>query len=598
MRLPRLNAKADQLTLLNQFMGVNKNYSIQDSEFSDMKNITNDYFPVLANRKKRGIIRSLTKPQGFLGGQYLAYVDDDKLYYNENMVKQLAKTGKDRQLVMMGAYLVVFPDGYIYNTYSKEEATIENETSADGVTITLCKLDGTAYNGDNTVVSDTEPEDKKKYWLDTSGEIAVIKMYSDTYSSWTAVATTYVKFEASGIGKGFAEYDAVHFAGVDTGEWCYNGYDFNQNNIIYACGDDYLIVAGLINLNHTNSKTITFKRELPQMDFVCEQDNRIWGCSSDNHEIYACKQGDPKNWYFYGGLDSDAYAVSVGSEDVFTGAIAYAGYVFFYKENGYHKLYGTKPSNYELTWKAGKGVQKGSERSLVAVSDYIVYKARDGVCMYDGTTTKISDNLGLEPYYDAVAGAYRDKYFISMRDADYNYRLYVYDTTKGTWVIEDDLRVKYMAMANAGFYVVDYSNQMFVVNNEFIEIALFPMRDESHYYPSGDIYPGNGAAGDMEEAVEWSFETGDIGMMDPYHKYIKRLLIRLLLETETKMRIEIMYDSSGEWINLMEYYATRKRSYEIPVVVRRCDHCRLRFSGLGDFKLFSIAKATEEGSGR
>lgn len=598
MRLPKLNIKSDQITVLSQFLGVNKNLSVQDAEFSDMKNITNDYFPVIANRKRRGILNALTKPQGVIGGKCLAYVDDDTLYYDGKEVKQLEKTGKDRKLVMMGAYLVVFPDGYVYNTYNKDEYTIENETKAEGVAITLCKLDGTAYNSENTVVSDQEPEDKNKYWLDTSGDTVVIKMYSNSYSSWTAVATTYVKFEATGIGKGFAEYDAVRFEGVDTGGWCYNGYDFNQNNIVYDRGDDYLIVVGLIDLNHTNSKAITFRRELPQMDFVCEQDNRIWGCSSENHEIYACKQGDPKNWYFYGGLDSDSYAASIGSEDVFTGAIAYGGYVFFFKENGYHKLYGSKPSNYELIWKAGRGVQKGSERSLVSVADYIVYKARDGVYMFDGTTVKISENLGIEPYYDAVAGAYRDKYFISMRDADYKYRLYIYDVTKGTWVIEDDLCVKYMAMANEGFYIVDYDNRLLVVNNEVIEVAVFPLRSEKYFYPNDDIYPGNGTVGDLEETVGWSLETGDIGMNDPYHKYIKRIIIRILLDADTKMRMEIMYDSSGEWINLMEYYATRKRSYEIPVVIRRCDHCRLRFSGWGDFKLFSIAKVTEEGSAR
>lgn len=596
MNLPRLNARAEGVTVLSQFLGVNKNYSIQDAQFADMTNLTNDYFPVLANRKKRGIISSLTNPQGFLGGKYLAYVDDNRLFYNEKLIRELEETDAERKLVMMGAYLVVFPDGYIYNTYTGEDETICNRTSAKGVSISLCKLDGTVYDADNTVVSGNEPEDKKKYWIDTSQDTVVIKMYSDTYSSWTSVATTYVKFQAPGIGRGFAEYDAVKFEGVDGGDWLYNGYDFNQNNIVYACGDDYLVVAGLINIYHTNSGTITFRRELPEMDFVCEQDNRIWGCSSENHEIYACKQGDPKNWYFYGGMDSDSYAVTVGTEDVFTGAVAYAGYVFFFKENGYHKIYGNKPSNYEMVWKPGRGVQKGSEQSLVTVSDFIMYKARDGVCLYDGTSQKVSDALGTEPYYDAVAGAYRDKYFISMRDRDYRYRLYVYDTTKGTWVIEDDLKAKYMALANDGFHIVDQDNRMFVVNYEVLVQALFPGMDS--LYPDDDLYPGDGIGGEIEDTVDWSFESGDMGMGDPYHKYLKRLIVRLWLDTGTRMRIEVMYDSSGEWKELVNYHATRKRSYEIPVAVQRCDHCRIRFSGRGDFRLYSIARQTEEGSGK
>jgi hypothetical protein len=153
-----------------------------------------------------------------------------------------------------------------------------------------------------------------------------------------------------------------------------------------------------------------------------------------------------------------------------------------------------------------------------------------------------------------------------------------------------------MALANDGFHIVDYYNQMFVVNNEVMSKAKFPGMEE-YLYPSEDLYPGDGIAGDIEGTFEWSFETGDIGTDDPYHKYLKRILLRIWLDTSTRMRIQIMYDSSDEWIELMDYYATRKRSYEIPVVVQRCDHCRLRFSGWGDFRMFSIAKQTEEGSG-
>lgn len=87
-------------------------------------------------------------------------------------------------------------------------------------------------------------------------------------------------------------------------------------------------------------------------------------------------------------------------------------------------------------------------------------------------------------------------------------------------------------------------------------------------------------------------------MNTPFQKYIKRILLRLWLDTSSKIRVEVMYDSSDEWINVMEYYATRKRSYEMPIPVQRCDHMRIRMTGWGDFKLYSIAKVVEEGSGR
>ena len=61
--------------------------------------------------------------------------------------------------------------------------------------------------------------------------------------------------------------------------------------------------------------------------------------------------GDPKNWNCFLGLDNDSYAATVGTQNEFTGIAAWSGYLFFFKEDGFHKLYGTKPSNYEMQWK-------------------------------------------------------------------------------------------------------------------------------------------------------------------------------------------------------------------------------------------------------
>lgn len=598
--LPQLNKKSSSITMLNTFLGVNKNLSIGDAEFSDMKNMTNDFYPVIANRKKRGIIGTLTKPQGILGGKYLAYVDDDKLYYDESYVCDLEESGAERQLVMMGAYLCVFPDGVIYNTDSQKVEKIENEVIQTGVSVSLAKLDGTAYNDENTVWSNQEPEDKSKYWVDTSEVPVIMKMYSDSLSSWISVATTYIKVSAEGIGAGFQAYDAAKFTGFDSGH-TYNNMDINQTNIIYAAGEDYLIIAGLIDEGWENQGEVVIKRELPEMDFVCEKDNRLWGCSSKNHEVYSCKQGDPKNWNFFGGLDSDSYAATVGTQNVFTGCVSYAGYVFFFKEDGYHRLFGSKPSEFQMQWKPGRGVQQGSEKSIAIVNEKLLFKARDAVCEYDGGMITISENLGTEPYYDAAGGGYREKYYISMRDSDYRWRLYVYDITKGTWCIEDDICVKYMAYANNGTYIIDDDNNLFVVNNEKIYTKIFPMDtnlEEIYHYPGEDIFPGNIISGTMEGNMEWYLESGDIGMDSPMHKYVKNLNIRLQLAEQAKLKIEIMYDSSMDWEYVMEFYCTRKRSYEIPIPVRRCDHFRIRLSGWGEVRIFSITKAMEGGSGK
>lgn len=599
--LPNLKASRDNVTMVNTFLGLNKGPVIKETEFSDMRNMTNDYYPVMASRKQRGLIRRLTKPQGILGGKYLSYVDDNKLYYDESFVMQLEETDKERKMVQMGALLCVFPDGVVYNTNTKTIERVRNKRESAGtVTMRMCKLDGTEFTDKNTHIGTTEPQDKSAfpYWLDTSGSTVILKMWSPTYAMWTSVATTYVKISATGIGTGFKDYDAVTFSGITIKG--YNDYDFNKSLIVYKAAEDYMIVAGMIDLYHTQTETVTAERKLPDMDYVCELDNRIWGCSSDNHEIYACKLGDPTNWNCYAGLNSDSYAATVGSQDDFTGCCSYGGYVYFFKEDGYHKLYGTKPADYTMVWKSCRGVQKGSDKSIAIVNDVMIFKSRDAIVAYDGSQTTISEKLGVEPYYEAVAIGYRNKYYVAMRDVDYNYLVYVYDITKGTWNVEDEKMFRYAAYADNGAYFVDKEYDLYVINNEKIYMKYFPSEsdlEEIYMFPNDGLYPGNIASGKLEDIIDWSITTGDIGLDNPYRQYLKRLNIRMQLEANSKVLFEIEYDSSGEWEYITEYYTSKKRSCEIPIAVKRSDHVRLRISGRGFFRLFSIAKAVETGSG-
>lgn len=625
MRLPVLNQRKskyqDKVSFVNAFLGLNKGLNIADSEFEAMENMTTDYYPVFSTRKKRGVFETLTKPLGICGGDKLIYVDDNKLYIDRTQKLALSSTDKERQLVMMGAYLCIFPDGIVYNTLDDTHETINNEvTTSTAVTMRMCKLDGTEFTSSNTHVGTTAPSNTTiyPYWLDTSvPDNVVLKMWSDTYSMWNSVATTYVKISATGIGEGFNDYDSAKFSGI--GISGYNNYNFNDNLIIYKASDDYLIVAGLMDLYYTQNDPVTVKRELPMMDYVCELNNRIYGCryGSNNagefvNEIYASKLGDPKNWFAYAGLSSDSYAASCGSEGEFTGIAAYQGYLFFFKEDGFHKLYGTEPSNFQMIYRPGRGVAQGCYKSIAVVNQILFYKSRDAIVAYDGSENIISTKLGLEPYYDAVAVGYRNKYYISMRDKEYNYKMFVFDVAKATWCIEDNLHVKYMTYADNATYVIDYDNRLLCINEEDIYDLYFPHEivnesnritvsgvdyDSQYNFPNDNVFPGPIERGSIEGTLEWSFTTGDLGLDNPYNKYLKRVHLRMQQEANSKVKIEIEYDSSGEYEYVTELYSPKKRSFDIPISVKRADHVKLRISGWGEYKLYSITKIVESGSG-
>lgn len=604
MELPGLTSRRASASMLNIFRGYNHNLRIADGEFYDMQNLTADNYPVMSVRARRAIVAKLSNPKGIFGCKNIVYVDNEQLFYDHACVCDLKAEYSDceRKFAMIGAFLCIFPDKIVYNTYTGELKDMENTvmTSAPP-TLTLCRLGGKQFTDENTSTGDTEPDKATyKYWIDTSTDPVVIKMWSENTSEWTPVGTTYVKVEAEGIGKGFEEYDAVEFSGIDINENIYNGYDFNQTNILYEVSDNYVVITGFINKVFENSRNITLRRKVPDMDFVAEMDNRVWGCSSENHEIYACKQGDPTNWYCYMGLASDSYAATVGTDGDFTGCINYRGTLYFFKDNGVHSVYGTKPANFQVNWKTMRGVQKGSEKSLVVLNEYLFFKSRDGICMFNGGMSEnISEAFGKDNYYEAVAGVYLNKYYVSMRNEDYEYSMFVYDSKKDLWMREDDTIAKGFAYADGGLYLINQDNQLQVINSETVYEKIFPMRErlgETYIYPNEEFGPGNVISGVLEDAVEWSATTGEIGLDTPYSKYIKRFILRMVIDTSAKCKVEAMYDSSDVWEPVMEYYCTKKRSVEIPLRVRRCDHMRLRFSGVGDVKIYSSAKVVEEGA--
>jgi hypothetical protein len=183
---------------------------------------------------------------------------------------------------------------------------------------------------------------------------------------------------------------------------------------------------------------------------------------------------------------------------------------------------------------------------------------------------------------------------------------------KGTWVVEDDLKALFMCYADNATYIIDKDFNLFCINNEAIAFYFFPHQivnqanvitvdnveyDSVYNFPNDECYPGPVLFGYNEGPVEWSFTTGDLTFDDPYHKYVKRVNLRMSQDDNTKVKIEVEYDSSGEWEYVTEHYAAKKRSYLIPIQVRRADHLRLRLSGWGEFRLYSITKAVEGGSG-
>ena len=68
------------------------------------------------------------------------------------------------------------------------------------------------------------------------------------------------------------------------------------------------------------------------------------------------------------------------------------------------------------------------------------------------------------------------------------------------------------------------------------------------------------------------------------------------VDSGASVRIDIKCDGVGEWQEKARFSVTNKRSFSVPIIPRRCDTMRLRISGIGGCRIYSISKIVEKGS--
>ena len=579
MKYPTLYEWESSRQMIDTFRGYNHNLRIGDGEFFDMENMTSDYYPVLSPRGKRGVYATPVKPAGMIAKDSLCYIDGTEFVMNEYRIN-MGLNDEPKQLISMGAYVIIMPDKKYINTldmtdYGNIEASF---TSTTDVTFQLCTREGEAYTDTTVYASEPEAPNNLDLWIDTSSGPHTLKKYSSSSAVWVAVPTTYIKISATGIGAAFEQYDGITISGITPA----NVQDLNGSAVVWSRGDDYIVVVGILDMATTQSfeedGAIKVERKMPNLDFVIESENRLWGCrygvaanGEVVNEIYSCKLGDFKNWNCFMGLSTDSYVASCGTDGQFTGAITHLGYPLFFKETCLHKVYGNFPSNFQIQTTACRGVQKGCERSLAIVNEVLYYKGRSAVCAYDGSLpVEISAALGDERYSNAIAGGHGNKYYVSMQsDIDAAYHLFVYDASKGMWHKEDNLQADAFCSCRGELYCIDH-------NSKKIVTML--------------------GSGTQDEEVSWMVQTGDIGISSPDMKYVSRLNVRMSLDVGSEVHFYAQYDFSSDWEIMFTLVGSNLRSFSLPIRPKRCDNMRLRIVGTGNAKIYSITKTIEQGS--
>ena len=602
MRFPTFQNVSRYRDMTTVFGGYNHQISCQEGQFYDMKNMASTHFPILSPRRNRGIVKNFVNPQGILDKEDLWWIEDKVLYKNgePQTLEGVTLTDGQKVLAKMGAYIIIMPDKvWCKVTDDSEEIEcgyMEESITTKVLTISICEASGKAIEWHDAEYYNEKDESGKLKNAPKDGDYMMsvnsdgkpsLKVYSATTSIWMTVASTYVQIMAPDIGKSFEKDDGVKITSDNISNSLDNifvnkeddGIHYSTNTYIVDKTDNSITIPGIYKGGVTNvdNMTVTVERKVPEMSYITECNNRLWGCSKDGHEIYCCKLGDVKNWNCFRGISTDSWAATIGSDGKFTGAITYLGYPIFFKEGSLIKIAISATGGHQLKETMCRGVQNGSSGSLTVLNEILYYKASTCVCAYNGSLPySISEELGADNYYDAVAGAIGDKYYISMRDGKGEYTLFVYDTKNGIWCKEDNTKaLSFCKHKDELYYIDDKDKKMKSVGGTL----LYDVPEKA-----------------TEDRFGWYAESGPIGYSSPDNKYVGKINLRITLELGTNVDFFLQYDSSGEWEHKFNMSGTGTRTFPITIIPKRCDHFRYKISGNGMCKIHSITKTIEEGS--
>ena len=587
--LPELKTAAMPLQKqIIDFKGYSVAPVIEDGEMREMLNLSADMYPNLSQRKARGYYT--------IEGKRIMYPEIECMLVSRGKLAVITKEpvtvselpGHPSPLEVRFAY----------------GASADSETGQILPTWYALSIDPDEHNHQMVAINNKIVIYPEKVWFDVntqrSGMIEFdrewdfsvrgdITIENDTTSVCTVTLGT------GGLGaiwlKGLTVQDTIDIiievpSGNTTTTYTFTSTikEIKANKLILPADTFLTMLDGESSMTLTAGDGFKIQRLAPDLDFVMESNNRLWGCKGNT--IYASKLGDPTNWNYYQTLSVDSYAVDVGTDGEFTGCCAYSNHLLFFKENYIHKVYGTQPSNYSIQTAECYGLEAGSEKSVCTINDTIFYKSKLGIMAYQGSLPEhISQNFGNKSYYNAIAGTDGLKYYVSMKTTGGARETLVFDLDKRLWHKEEDLDpVQFAFMTNdqgnAGERETgNYHNQLLYIHNGEI-CSVDP------YIPFKS-----------EEDLYWMAMLGSFDEYMEQKKIYSKIRMRLRLDSGSELTISIKHDQ-GEWREMQHIYANDDQVAYVPISPIRCDKFYIKLEGHGRCVVESLQRDYRERSDR
>lgn len=306
-----------------------------------------------------------------------------------------------------------------------------------------------------------------------------------------------------------------------------------------ASGEDKAFV------NATSGCTVS--ADIPDMNRVCCQNNRLWGTSSDGSTIYASKLGDPFDFNSFAGISTDSWWGKVADRGEFTGIYPYQNHVYAFKRDCIHEIYGDKPSNFKMPYTVKCGAVDGD--SITELDGVMYFASGDGVYAYNGgVPTKISHKLTARPK-TSCAAAYDGKLFCVLDGV-----MYMYDTERGHWYRIGERKTEQCFVCADGLF--------------FVSDGTLERWD------------------DGAEQVKWCVQTKEFFRNDAKKNGCVNVWLKLALGASSCAAVYTSADG-GEF-RRWGIVRGDSRTCRVPVRFRKCDTFAIRVEGSGDAKLYGI----------
>lgn len=503
MRMPQIPytvRKARQETVA--MGGLNYSDQIQDGDIGDALNLSSRRYPYISTRRARVKQTAYEGVTALTAWGKLVAVRGTDLVYDGKVVGKV--TAGEKQFAVVNTKMVIWPD---------------------------------------KVYLDMQSQTVKPLGAEVTGSQAAFTTSSMKVSGWADLT---LHFKAG---------DVITISGCTTQK------ANNKDVLIDAVTKDTITVSnGTFTAATEKSTGIKLERTIPDMEFICESDNRLLGCNSGTQAIYVSALGDPTNFNKNTASSTDSYTLAVGSEGSFTGCCKLGSSVLFWKESKLHKLLGSYPAEYSLYTYEIEGLMAGCHKSMQVINETLFYMAPHGVYAYTGgTPTLLSANFGDRSFTDAVAGNDGDSYFLSVAEGK-KHHLFVYETRLGLWVREDDAKVVDFARVGRDLYFLD---------------------------DKGDVWLEDGRMDDPD--MEWMVQFTPFYETAEGRKVYSRILLRLELPKGSYLIAQVRCDGKI-WRECGKILGRKGDVVPMRLAINRCDKFELRLRGKGPCTILSMVR--------